>query len=183
MLRTHLLLPALTALALASIANAATLTVTPDQTSYQVGDTITLIVTGDHQGASTARIFGQLLFSNPSVADFASGTPGQTQILPPFPIPPAPLTCTASSCDMFNQSFVLGPTQPAPVLMIAQVSFVAMAPGVSNANWNTDPSNGFELEFFGLTNAPGTVITVIPEPGTAALLGLGLLGVALARRR
>ena len=43
--------------------------------------------------------------------------------------------------------------------------------------------DGFELDFFGLTNAPGTSFTVVPEPTTALLLAFGLAGVACARRR
>jgi hypothetical protein len=39
------------------------------------------------------------------------------------------------------------------------------------------------LDWFGVTNAPGVSITVVPEPATALLLGAGLLALALAGRR
>jgi hypothetical protein len=58
------------------------------------------------------------------------------------------------------------------------------APGtVVNFAWRTSPS-AQRLDWFGLTNAPGVSITVAtPEPTTASLLGLGLLGLSVASRR
>jgi hypothetical protein len=47
-------------------------------------------------------------------------------------------------------------------------------------NWVTDGDE--PLFFFGLTTAPGTSFTIVPEPGTATLLALGLLGIAGWRR-
>jgi len=52
--------------------------------------------------------------------------------------------------------------------------------GILQIDWTEGGGTG--LNFFGLTSAPGATI-VIPEPTTAALLGLGLFGLVLARRR
>ena len=50
-------------------------------------------------------------------------------------------------------------------------------------NWQTTPT-ATQLSFFdAVPSVPAIQITVIPEPGTAALLGIGLLGVAVAARR
>ena len=73
--------------------------------------------------------------------------------------------------------FPIGSTTP----LVATVSFVITGVGISNATWDTNVVGGWGLDFFGLSNAPGTTITVVPEPATAALLGLGLLGLRLTR--
>jgi len=48
--------------------------------------------------------------------------------------------------------------------------------------WQTTPSTQ-RLDFFGVTNAPGYSITIVPEPATTALLCVGLLRLAVATRR
>jgi hypothetical protein len=179
-----------TLIGLASAANAATLTVVADQPSYNVGDTITLTVTGDTTAGFSLLAFGRLLFDNPAVAAFSTGTPNQTAMLAFGSIPwvTGPLVCTSSSCEMMNQ---ISPITATPAnssnLLVATVSFLATAPGTSNVAWDTNQAGGFQLDFFGLTNAPGTTITVagavVPEPTTAALLGMGLLGLAITGRR
>jgi len=175
-----------TLIGLASAANAATLSVVADQSSYLVGDTITLTVTGDSQAAQDIFIFGRLLFDNPAVAAIATGAPTQNTLLAFGSVPwvASGLLCDSSSCQMMNQLSAFG-TNPAPAsnLLVATVSFVATAPGSSSVSWDTNLAGGFQLAFFGLSDAPGTTINVIPEPTTAALLGLGLLGLAISGRR
>jgi hypothetical protein len=65
--------------------------------------------------------------------------------------------------------------------VLSTVILSAQAVGVVNASWHTaaDPA---QLNFFGLTSAPGTSFTIAPEPSTSVLLGVGLLGVAGWRR-
>jgi hypothetical protein len=187
-MRTRILAAVVATLGLASAASSATLTVVADQAQYTVGQTITLTVTGDTQAGTALLAFGRLLFDNPAVAAFATGTPSQTPMLAFGSIPwvDGPLVCAAASCEMMNQ---ISPITATPAnssnLLIATVSFLATTPGVTNVNWDTNSSGGFQLDFFGLTNAAGTSFEVIPvpEPTTAALLGLGLLGLTVAGRR
>ena len=143
--------------ALGGPAHAATLALSVDQSVYQVGDTITLTVTGDAQGAFAPAIHARIEFSNPSILDLA-GADTSTG----FP-------CDPTGCVVFDQ--ILPPTT---LPFVATVSILAVAPGTSLAYWNP-------LDFFGLSNAPGTTITIVPEPATALLLGAGL--AALAARR
>jgi hypothetical protein len=172
---------------LASAANAATLTVVADAATYSPGDTITLTVTGDSQGASSTGIFGRLLFDNAAAVNTAGGTPTQTTLLALGSIPwlVGVTGCDSSACNMFNQVGAFGATPaPASNLLVATVSLIAgPGLGVVNAAWETNAGTGFALDFFGLSAAAGTSFEVVPEPTTAALLGLGLFGLAVAGRR
>jgi hypothetical protein len=65
-------------------------------------------------------------------------------------------------------------------------TLIAQAAGTVNLVWHANAVDGFGLDFFGLTDAPGTTFTingVVPEPTTAGLLGLGLVGLVLGGRR
>jgi hypothetical protein len=59
---------------------------------------------------------------------------------------------------------------------MATVTLEASMEGVIDFTWD-------RLDFFGLDSAPGTSVQIVPEPSTALLLGLGLSGFALRRRR
>jgi len=175
---------------LASAANAATLSVVANQGGiFAPGDTITLTVTGDTQGGVDILIFGRLLFDNtaplggPAAVDAAVASQNALLALGVAPWTTSATECNTSSCDMMNQISAFG-TSPSgsTVLLTSTVSFIAGAPGTTNATWST-ALDGFQLSFFGITNSPGVSITVVPEPTTAALLGLGLFGLAVAGRR
>lgn len=56
---------------LATAASAATLTIEADRATYNVGDTITLSINGDAQGAVAFGVYGRLLF-NGSLVDNAT---------------------------------------------------------------------------------------------------------------
>ena len=69
--------------------------------------------------------------------------------------------------------------------VLATVTVTAMRAGTFDLTPFFAPGDSFELN--GDANYPanfvGTTITVVPEPGTALLMGLGLAGLAAAGRR
>jgi len=181
---------------IATVAHAAQLTVVPDASSYAPGATITLTVTGTINpaaGDATTNIDVRLGFTNSSfvssTADNALNPP------PPFPpgAPPTPWTVggtqgtlVGGEVTVFNQIQGLPPGGPfvnncnttfTDCFVTATVVMTAGSPGTADFDF------GELTNFFDVQGAsPGTSVTIVPEPGTAALMGLGLLGLAAAGR-
>ena len=182
MKRTLFIVVALVAFAFATTAGAATLSVVSNKTTYSPGETITLNVSGDGQGASAYAVFGRLMYTGAG-----SVTPQtQTQKAVGTAWTTGPLANGPGFSESFNQIAglsALTATSLPTKNPFSTITLLAGAIGTVNVAWNTATGSGFELSFFGLTNAPGTSFTIIPEPTTAALLGLGLVGLTLGGRR
>jgi hypothetical protein len=183
----HLLVLAALLIA-APAANAATLTVTPDKTSYGVGETITLSIVGDAEGASAFGIQGYLLFDRTLAGFVSMSQQPLTSGTTPWLVGGALRNCESlpqfrPGCLVFNQVLPIAGGSAAPDnLLIATLQLQALAPGVLDFSWETDTRSGLQLMFFGLAGAPGASILVhAPEPGTAALLALGLVQLASLR--
>ena len=173
---------------------AATLTLTADQTAYNVGETVTLTVTGtiDPTTEATTHIDVRLALGG-SFINFLSSTADQA--LNPVPLvgPQTGWTVAGSQGQfisgnlvVINQiqglapggTFVNNFNGVDEAFITATVLLTLSGPGAFDIDFATD------TDFFGIGPGPGiTLNTGIPEPASAALLGLGLLGLATTQRR
>jgi hypothetical protein len=167
-------------------AQATTLSITADQANYLVSDTITLTVIGDPGTGVHQKSFGTIEYDGLLVTALG----GQTQttlkngggtgwivggLLIDLP--------NADTQDSFNQIFGGTVAQDSTKKLTAVMTFHADASGTANFDWRTVGAQAFS--FFGLTNAPGVTVTIgtpVPEPSTAGLMGLGLIGLVIAGR-
>jgi hypothetical protein len=168
--------------AFATAASGASLQVVSDKTTYNIGETITLTVSGSDAGASAYGAFGRLQYDATKVLN---GTQTQANL---GGWTKQSLTSGVGFSDAFSQIAGVNALSASALSDVSNTAFstvtlVAAAIGVVNVNWNTSTGSGFELLFFGLSTAPGTSFTIVPEPTTAALLGLGLVGLVLGGRR
>jgi len=155
---------------------AATLTVSTNKLTYLVGESVTVSVLGDSQGAADSAIDGVLTYSS-ALTDTLS-IPIQSLLLSSgVPWLPGVLSFSDGSAEMFDQSRIGGAATVSNQLT-ASVVLTATGLGTVNLAWAAG------LDFFGLTSAAGTSFTVTtPEPGTALLVGAGLVALAIAGRR
>lgn len=174
-----------TVIGFATAASAVTLTVVSDKLTYAPGENILLTVTGDSQGAKDDAIYGQLVYSAALTTTVTSSQSQLTRGGGAIFALTGNLARGDGFAEVFDQIIDSGGT-PRSVdnLQVSTATLIADAAGVVNVDWASGP--GINLDFFGLTNgpgAPGTTFTIVPEPTTAALLGLGLLGLMLGGRR
>jgi hypothetical protein len=171
-------------------ASATTLSIGTDKLTYQVGETVTVTVTGDAgeeppgEPVRAYAIFGRLDYSGALVDN---GTRTQTKLVGDYSGPLAWQTGALSQgddgtnafSDAFNQANLYGDSANNLPAAFSTVTLAATAVGVVGLDWHTafDP---FQLTFFGLTDAPGTSFTIVPEPATAALIAVGLCAIAFA---
>jgi hypothetical protein len=155
---------------------------------YAPGETITLTATGTADGGElSAGILGAITYPDAAVNVNAALN---TQNLMPTFTSLLTLTCTTARCLAFNQINAGGASAPGiSGFVLSSTKFVVdnTTPlgTIINFNWQTTPTTQ-QLNFFGISPIqPGYSVTVaaIPEPTTAALIGLGLFGLAFAGRR
>ena len=180
----------LAALLFAQSVYAATLTVTPDNTSFLPGETVTLTVTGTINPTIDLAPNIDVRLALGGGITFLSSTADQALNPPPMFGPQTGWTVggtegteSGNSVTVFNQIQGLPPGGPFvnnfngvdSAFITATVLVTLNGPGVFHIGF------GPLTNFFGLSTGPAITLFT-PEPATATLVALGLLGLATTRR-
>lgn len=178
-----------------------------------VGDLVTFEFFLDHEGLTAVHSFEISLGFDPAVLDYRLALSHNSDyyylyappiddlphtFLLPVHVPPRPVGGYGSDTSPIKLTYGsdhpgIPWTRTVDDLWFATFTFEAIAPGSSVIEWGfLEPSDEFvvESEAGGPVDVsanvptPGDVtVSVIPEPASAILLGGGVLGLAVARRR
>lgn len=183
MKRTLILLAAVVGFATA--ANAATLNLVSDKATYNVGETIVLTATGTTAGTSDAAValFVRVEY-DAALTEGVSGmqTPHTQMMTTPIAAGFAG-PAGDGAAHLLDQVIGISPGTVNATPTVGTVTLIAQAAGVVNVSYFVQAGDALTLNYFGITSQPGISFLIVPEPTTAALIGLGLVGLVLGGRR
>jgi hypothetical protein len=170
----------------------------PTATELNPGDVFSITLRMDTEGDTQINAVGVSVFADPSLFAFVSGTsPGQilfnTSTFEGVPRISQPFTLESDPEGLVRAASFVAAT-PSGVgsanQLLATLTFQAVGPGTMTLQSLFAQGDNIASNSVGLIDIPGAVtfqesaaITVVPEPGTALLMGLGLAGLAAAGRR
>ena len=169
--------------ALTTPAGAATLSVSADHTSYGLGDTVTLAITGDAEGQFSLAAFAYVQFAGSGAVTFDSASQiMMTSFGGAAPWTTQPLGGDVTGAVAINQLSHLTTGLIPDTTFAATVVLTAVLAGTVAVSFEGLTGSATQLDFFGLTSGTGTSFTIVPEPTPSILLALGLFGLGASRR-
>ncbi|MEM7410600.1 MAG: PEP-CTERM sorting domain-containing protein [Myxococcota bacterium] len=167
-------------------ANAASIAISTDKASYITGETITVTVDlaiADGESASGAIVTLGFGSGDTGTVSGESVDTGAAQITSFGGSAGWTVAALQGQCDAPGLCRLVDQIAPNPTgaavgpAYASSVVLTFLAGNAGTIDFTTAVNN-----FFGAANANASV-TIVPEPTTAALLGLGLFGLALGGRR
>lgn len=181
------LLCAIGLVGLAAPAGAATLSISADKASYNIGETITLTLIGTSTSGEQAKsVFAAVGYSAALTQTVSASQQPHTTSFGMNTWTQGALQTSDGEADLLNQIAGLSASSNGSGTSMATAKLVMQAAGIVTVQFLNESSLGGKLDYFGITDASqttGTSFGWVPEPGAVSLVGLGLIALAARGRR